>query len=60
MAELWLSLIVTSVACGYLGRAYAIRSGRDPFRWAILGVALNIGVLAAMIVIGSSKGTPKR
>ena len=52
MADVWLTLVITSLVFGGAGYLYAKKSGRDPVRWVALGVVLNARVLLAMIVVG--------
>ncbi len=53
MPTLWLTLVLTSVVFGYAGNFYAKKTGRDPVRWTILGVVLNVLVLAVMLIVGN-------
>jgi peptidoglycan biosynthesis protein MviN/MurJ (putative lipid II flippase) len=52
MSQLWLTLVLTCVIFGYAGNFYAKKTGRDPLRWTILGVLLNVLILAAMVIAG--------
>ena len=46
MVDLLLFFLVTSALCGKIGYLYARRTGRNHFRWAAIGVVLNIFALA--------------
>lgn len=46
MADIWYVIVVTSAICGLIAYTYAKHVGRNPHRWAILGVALNLFALA--------------
>jgi uncharacterized membrane protein YfcA len=52
MIVLWLTLVVTGVLAGYAGRIFAQRTGRDPVRWTVAGVLLNVFVLMVMLATG--------
>ena len=52
MADLWLSVVLTSVLFGTAGAVFARQAGRNPIRWAILGAALNVGILVLMFIFG--------
>jgi hypothetical protein len=52
MTTLWLTLVITGVMAGYAGRIFAQKTGRDPIRWTVLGVALNIFALIFMLALG--------
>jgi len=52
MIILWLTLVITGVLAGYAGRIFAERTGRDPVRWTVAGVLLNVFVLMVMLATG--------
>jgi len=46
MVDLLLFILITSALCGKIGYLYARRTGRNHFRWAAIGIVLNIFALA--------------
>lgn len=42
MADIWLSIIVTSSICGAIAYSYARSTGRNPLLWTAFGVAFNL------------------
>lgn len=52
MTLLWLTLVTTGALAGVAGRIYAQTTGRDPLRWTIVGVLLNVFVLMVMLAAG--------
>jgi hypothetical protein len=52
MASLWLTLVITCIIFGYAGNVFAKKTGRDPVRWTILGVALNVLILGVIFIVG--------
>jgi hypothetical protein len=49
MTDLWLVLVVTSAICGVAGYVYAKKTGRDPLVWTLVGIVLNIFVVAVLV-----------
>lgn len=52
MTLLWLTLVITGVLAGFAGRIFAQKTGRDPLRWTVVGVLLNVFVLMVMLAAG--------
>lgn len=50
---LWLTLVITCVIFGYAGNFFAKKTGRDPLRWTILGIGLNVLILALIVAVGN-------
>ena len=46
MVDLLFFILVTSALCGKIGYLYARRTGRNHFRWAAIGIVLNVFALA--------------
>jgi hypothetical protein len=52
MADLWLTLVVTSAVFAAAGYFFATKTGRTPWHWALYGLIFNILVLVLMAVVG--------
>jgi len=48
MADLWYVIVATNAICGLVAYMYAKNTGRNPQRWAALGVVFNLLTLAWM------------
>lgn len=46
MADIWLSIIITSVICGLIAHQYARNTGRNVYIWTALGVLFNLAGMA--------------
>jgi hypothetical protein len=42
MAELWLGMVISTAICGFIGYAFARKTGRNPVFWTVLGGVLNL------------------
>jgi ABC-type uncharacterized transport system permease subunit len=58
MSDLWLAIVVTSAICGFVGYLFAMKTGRNPVVWAVLGVVLNVIALAVFSMAGSRRRRP--
>jgi len=53
MADLWLALVVTSAICGLIGYVFAKKTNRNPVVWMVVGIVLNVLVLAVLSMLKS-------
>ena len=42
MADIWLSIVITSAICGVIAYQYARNTGRNPYLWTALGAVFNL------------------
>jgi hypothetical protein len=57
--SLWLVIVATSAIFGIAGYVYAKKTGRNPTLWLVLGVVLNILVVAFLSLRGGNRSIKK-
>jgi hypothetical protein len=57
--SLWLVIVVTSAIFGIAGYVYAKKTGRNPTLWLLLGVILNVLVVAFLSLRGTNRSIKK-